>query len=108
MNARCAQSHSAVSHPPHLGSTVGPLSAAGGPTRVLRVPEKALVPRCLSAPPKSSRSAGFMAIAIFSEQSTRNPRRDRKTSLSPSGQVIEDCGHRGHSTMPPLPAFVIH
>ena len=43
---------------------------------------------------KSSRSAGFMAIAIFSEQSTRNPRRDRKTSLSPSGQVIEDCGHR--------------
>ena len=38
---------------------------------------------------KSSRSAGFMAIAIFSEQSTRNPRRDRKTSLSPSGQVIE-------------------
>ena len=65
-----------------LGSTVGPLSAAGGPTRVLRVLEKPLVPRCLSAPPKSSRSAGFMAIAIFSEQSTRNPRRDRKTSLA--------------------------
>eukprot|EP01045_Picozoa_sp_COSAG04_P008230 COSAG04_NODE_451_length_14146_cov_611.491920_23_plen_169_part_00 len=43
---------------------------------------------------KSSRSAGFMAIAIFSEQSTRNPRRDRKASLPPSGQVIEDCGHR--------------
>eukprot|EP01045_Picozoa_sp_COSAG04_P032898 COSAG04_NODE_6604_length_1296_cov_1.384294_1_plen_95_part_00 len=35
-----------------------------------------------------------MAIAIFSEQSTKYPRRDRKTSLSPSGQVIEDCGHR--------------
>jgi len=33
---------------------------------------------------KPSRSAGFMAIAIFSEQSTRNPRRDHKTSLPPS------------------------
>ena len=55
-----------------LGSTVGPLSAAGGPTRVLRVPEKPLVPKCLSAPPKSSRSAGSMAFAILrSQQSTR-------------------------------------
>ena len=78
-----------------LGSTVGPLSAAGGPTRVLRVPEKPLVPRCLSAPPKIKplrRLHGHRHLQR--EQSTRNPRRDRKTSLSPSGQVIEDCGHR--------------